>query len=178
MSASPTIDDMSPFPSPKVDRRMPEIDPWLLRDPATFLVDLGSLTPLSAVTVIALVHRPSTRQELLATVPIRWAADHEPQPSDAEAEIDRSARSELLHDAAYALWGRRPDRRGRPEHALVTVVVRPGRVVLGPHEWQIQHAWRYANYFLPVHRGDLLLVTEHGWCAALDDSCGAQPAMA
>lgn len=159
------------------DSPVPQIHPWDLRDPADFLARLDELSPLVEGTLVALVHHPSTRQEVLAAVPVRWGDTEGAPPSDMEAELDRSARSELLRDAALALWGRRPDRRGRPEHAFVTVVVRPGRVVLGPQEWSVQYAWRYANHFLPVHGGDLLLVTEHGWCAAFDDSGGAAPTM-
>lgn len=166
---------MAPFPTPTTATDHCEVDPWDLRDPGGFLARLARLVPLAAGTIVALVHLPSTRQEVQSAVRIEWSDD--PPTHDLEAELDRTARSEILHDVAHQLWGTRPDRRGRPEHAFVTVVVRPGRVVFGPAEYRMLNAWRYANYFLPVHRGDLLLVTPHGWRASCDDSGAAVPAL-
>ena len=153
----------------------PEIYPWNPRDPARFLERLARLMPLTPSTIVALVHRPSTRQELLAAVRIDWS---EVVPTRSpDQELDRMARSDLLHDVANQLWGDRADRRDRPAHAFVTVVIRPGRVVFGSSEFDVLDAWRFANYAPPVFGGELLLVTEHGWRAFADDSGGATPAM-
>lgn len=152
----------------------PEIDRWDLRDPAGFLQRLARLMPLTPSTIVALVHQPSTRQDLLAAVRIDWSEDPTRSPG---RELDRMARSDLLRDVAHKLWGTRDERRGRPEHAFVTVVVRPGRVVFGPRDCDVLSGWRYANHALPVFGGELLLVTEHGWRAFADHSGRATPAM-
>lgn len=167
---------MAPFPFPATPTAEPEIDRWQLRDPASLLTELDHLVPLTQGTLVALVHLPSTRQELMAAVPVDWA-DTAEGGDMLDAELDGDARSELLRRAAEKLWGRRPTSRRRPEHAFVTVVARTGRAVFGPRETEIGSAWRYANHLLPVFDSELLLVTPHGWRAFTDDSCGAGPAL-
>jgi len=63
------------------------------------------------------------------------------------------------------------------EHALVTVVVRPGRCVFGPNELVWSKGWRYANHLQAVFDGDLVLVTEHGWLDLMSREAGFEPAM-
>ena len=66
--------------------------------------------PLTPGTLVALVHLPSTPQELLAAVRIQWSND--PPRDELDADIDRSARSDLLHDVAHDLWGLAPTAEG------------------------------------------------------------------
>ena len=66
----------------------------------------------------------------------------------------------------------------RTEHTFVTTIVREGRVVFGPGEYDVLAAWRYSNHLLPVFSGDLVLVTQHGWRTFAGDLCGALPALA
>jgi len=165
---------MAPFPMPTTTAD-PEPRPSQLRDPARFLTQLSTVLSMTPGTIVSLVHLPTTKQALCAAVRIDWA---DVKPTDQmDADLSRTARSELLHDVAHDLWGSLPTARGRPEHAFVTVVARPGRVVFGPPEYRVLSGWRYANHLLPAFQGDLLLVTPHGWRAFIDDSCGTVPAL-
>lgn len=64
-----------------------------------------------------------------------------------------------------------------PTHAVMTVVVRPGRTLLGRSEHHWLTAWRYANRGLSVFTSDLILVTEHGWTDLMTQWAGHTPAM-
>jgi hypothetical protein len=65
----------------------------------------------------------------------------------------------------------------RPHHALVTVVVRPGRCVFGPNEAVWFRGWRYSNHFESAFSGDMVLVTEHGWSDFMSGEAGHEPRM-
>jgi hypothetical protein len=43
---------------------------------------------------------------------------------------------------------------------------------------EVLAGWRYANHFMPVFEGGLLLVTEHGWCDWYSGEAGHTPALA
>ena len=62
-------------------------------------------------------------------------------------------------------------------HAFVTVLVRPGRCVIGPNEAVWLNGWRYANHLQRAFSGELVLVTEHGWVAWPSDAAGRAPHM-
>jgi hypothetical protein len=152
------------------------LDPWLLRDPETFLRDLHALVPVAHGLTVSLVHEPSTAQHLVAAATI-----HRPEKVpgyDARDDLHSSLVSDLLRRAATALWGDDDPGWQRPEHAFVTTIVRDGRVVFGPGEYDVLAAWRYSNHCLPVFGGDLVLVTQHGWRTFAEDLCGALPALA
>jgi hypothetical protein len=143
-----------------------ELQPWDIRDPGQLITEIAAQIDLVEDSAwLALVHRPSTTQKLL-----------EVRPADLPALLDDDEDiSDQLREAAeaFALGWRR-----HREHAIVTVVVRPGRCVLGPNELVWARGWRYANHFAAVFDGDLILVTEHGWFDWMSHEAGFTPAMA
>ncbi len=64
-----------------------------------------------------------------------------------------------------------------PSHAGVLIVVRPGLCVLGANEGRWSNAWRYVNHLQRMYSGDLMLVTEHGWCDFMSEYAGSTPAL-
>ena len=42
---------------------------------------------------------------------------------------------------------------------------------------EVLAGWRYANHFMPVFEGGLLLVTEHGWYDWYSGEAGHTPAL-
>ncbi len=160
---------MTPFPlSPPDPDRVREVDPWELRDPAVFLRDLARIVPLEPGLVVALVRESSTEQRLVRAVRIGGETDIEdPDGHD----------SQVLHDVAHSLC----DGIDPPfpvEYSFVTVVVRDGRCVFSDAEFAVLGAWRYANYFVRVFQGELVLVTPSGWCTFMGADAGAAPALA
>lgn len=142
--------------------------PWDLRDPAEIIRVLDEEHRLRAGQVIVgLVERPSTDQLLVASEVI-WEA---PEPPPAK-EIRH-----LLRTTARTLYaGRDPD--AYPiEHAYVTLVARRGLVVLADDVLAWAYGWLYCVHRLPVFKGALLTVTEHGWRSFDDESAGAVPAL-
>ncbi len=142
-----------------------ELAPYDVRDPAQLISQIAEQVDLVEDTAwLALVHRPSTTQKLL-----------EVRPLELPALLDDGERiSDHLRGAAEAFglgW------RRHYEHALVTVVVRPGRCVLGPNELVWSLGWRYANHFEAAFDGDLILVTEHGWRDLMSHEAGFEPSM-
>ena len=141
--------------------------PWQLHDPARLLTEIAGTFPLvEGSALLALVHRPSTDQNLVDVERLRTPADIEDWQQASE-EI-----CELMQRFAI------PERPRRPEHAGVTVVVRDGLCVLGPNEGQWYRAWRYSNHLRDAFDGGLILVTPHGWVDVLSDAAGLSPAMA
>jgi hypothetical protein len=142
-----------------------DLNPYDVRDPAELIRQIAERVDLVEDTAwLALVHRPSTTQKLLDV-----------RALDLPALLDDGEDiSESLRDAArtFGLGWRR-----HYEHALVTVVVRPGRCVFGPNELVWSLGWRYANHFEAAFDGDLILVTEHGWLDFMTKEAGFEPAM-
>lgn len=135
-----------------------------LRDPAALISDIAAATTLTEDSAyVALVHHPSTQQRLVSVRQLGLPAllDDDDDISDELCEVARS----------FAVG-----RHGRsPEHLLTTLVVRPGRCVLGPNEGVWLNGWRYANHFESLHTGDLVLVTEHGWLDFMTCAAGRRP---
>lgn len=142
-----------------------ELHSYDVRDPAQLITQIAERVDLAEDTAwLALVHRPSTTQKVLDVRPLEV-----PALLDDDEDI-----TEVLRDAAQSFglgW------RRRYEHAIVTVVVRPGRCVLGPNELVWFRGWRYANHMEAVFDGDLVLVTEHGWLDFMTNEAGFVPAM-
>lgn len=142
-----------------------ELKPYDVRDPAALIEEVAERIDLVEDTAwLALVHRPSTAQKLLDVRQLEL-----PALLDDDEDI-----SEVLRDAVDSLgigW------RRHYEHALVTVVVRPGRCVFGPNELVWSMGWRYVNHLQAVFDGDLILVTEHGWLDMMTQEAGVEPAM-
>lgn len=99
-----------------------QLKPYDVRDPAALIAEIAERVDLTEGTAwLALIHRPSTTQKLLEVIPLEL-----PALLDDSEDI-----SGVLRDAVQGLglgW------RRHDEHAVVTVVVRPGRCVLGPNE--------------------------------------------
>lgn len=138
-----------------------------LRSPVhvlTAVADRFTLEPDNAF--LALVHRPSTRQHVVAV---------ERLSSPAVVDDWMPVRDEI-----YDVMARLPipDEPRPPQHTAVTVVVRPGLCVFGPNEGLWLSAWRYSNHLANVYSGSLILVTEHGWTDFMTDTAGVTPAMA
>jgi hypothetical protein len=127
------------------------LSPWELRDPEMLIHEIAERVPLAEDhAYAALVRAPSTRAELVDVRPLALPAllDDEDDISD---ELARLAQSWQLPDV-------RP-----PQHLVATILVRPGRCVLGPNEGVWLRGWRYANHVAPVFDSDLFVVTDHGW---------------
>lgn len=142
-----------------------DLKPYDVRDPAQLIAEIAEQVDLVADTAwLALVHRPSTTQKLVEVRALEL-----PALLDDGEDI-----SEPLCGAARAFgleW------RRDYEHALVNVVVRPGRCVFGPNELVWSLGWRYANHLEAAFDGDLILVTEHGWLDLMTEEAGFEPAM-
>lgn len=141
--------------------------PWQLRDPARLLTEVAQRVPLVEDTaLLALVHHPSTEQDLVGLERLRTPAVIDDWQQASEEICERMQQLDI------------PERPRRPEHAGVTVVVRDGLCVLGPNEGQWYRAWRYSNHLRNAFDGGLILVTPHGWVDVLSDTAGTSPAMA
>lgn len=143
-----------------------ELDPWELRDPAALVTDIAGRVPFEKDTAyVALIHLPSTTQRVLGVKQLDLPAllDDDDDIADDLCRITRS-------------FGIGFTRNG-PQHAVVTIVVRPGPCVFGPNEAVWCKGWRYSNHMESVYSGDLILVTEHGWADFMSGEAGFQPAM-
>ncbi len=121
-----------------------------IADPERLINEIAAEVELSDDTAyLALVRAPSTDQELIEVRRLDLPAllDDDDDISDELRDLARS----------FALPDLRP-----PRHAVVTVLVRPGRCIIGPNEVVWLKGWRYSNHWAPVWDSDLILVTEHG----------------
>jgi hypothetical protein len=142
-----------------------DLKPYDVRDPAQLIAEIARQVDLVEDTAwLALVHRPSTTQELLEVRALEL-----PALLDDGEDISESLCSAVQ---AFGL-----DWRRDYEHAVVSVVVRPGRCVFGPNELVWSLGWRYTNHLEAVFGGDLILVTEHGWLDLMTKEAGFEPAM-
>lgn len=140
-----------------------KLEPYELRDPARLITEVAERVDLVEDSAYAvLVRAPSTVQEVV-----------EVRRLDLPALLgdDEEIRDDLC---VLARSFRLPDVRP-PRHAVVTVLVRPGRCVLGPNEAVWLNGWRFSNHFAPVYVSDLILVTEHGWTDFMTQSAGHEP---
>lgn len=135
------------------------IEPYELRSPADLMVEVARLVDLTVGRAYAvLVLDPSGRQQVAEAVvlPIDSRLD---RASDAEHR-----RLETYVEALTERWQR--ERTGpwpSPVRAkLITVVVREGLCVWTPTEWAWAMLWRYG--IRPISAGEVVVVTEHGWC--------------
>lgn len=150
---------------------MRTFDPWDVREPATLIeAVLATGRPDAGDVLVALLGLgDAAEQEVLDVV--RVHRGDLPESHDA---------SELLCEQAGRLVGDRPwtgDGWRPPQHVLVTVVCRTGRVVPGPREYFWLRAWRYANHLGDAYNGDVYLVTEHGWTGCIDRRAAFEPAL-
>ena len=142
------------------------LEPWDIKDPDLLISGVAKQVPLTEDTAyVVLVRRPSTRQEIVEIRKLDLPAllDDDDDISDQLCEVVRS----------FGI----PDTR-ECLHAVVTVLVRPGRCVMGPNEVVWIKGWRYANHFVRTFDSDLILVTEHGWTDFMTRFAGHEPRMA
>lgn len=141
------------------------LEPYDIRDPEKLIEQIADQVDLVEDTAYAaLVRAPSTTQELVEVRRLDLPALLD-DDDDIRDDLCDLARSFDLPDI-------RP-----PRHALVTVVVRPGRCVIGPNEAVWLSGWRYSNHLAPVYDSDLILVTEHGWTDFMTAWAGHTPRM-
>lgn len=141
------------------------LEAFEIRDPERLIKDVANIVDLVEDSAYAvLVRAPSTAQQVvearLLEIPALLDDD-----DDIRDHLCGIARSFDLPDV-------RP-----PRHALVTVLVRSGRCVIGPNEGVWLRGWRYSNHLAPVYDSDIILVTEHGWTDLLTTWAGHEPAL-
>ena len=142
------------------------LEPWDIKDPDQLIQSVAEQVPLTEDTAyVVLVRRPSTSQEIVEIRRLDLPALLD-DDDDIRDELCEVARSFGIPHTRECL------------HAIITVVVRPGRCVIGPNEVVWLKGWRYSNHFVRTFDGDLILVTEHGWTDFSTRFAGHEPRMA
>lgn len=151
---------------PTTDSRAPsEPWPWELRRPELLLRHLDREGWLRTwQTLLARVRDPAGAQELLGCDQV-WAQEPD-EREDARDLVEASLRRLGLPEWDW------PDYNDRD--LIVPVVVRHGPLLPFQWDFDVLYGLRYANSF-QVRRGDLLLVTPHGWCSALEEFGAREP---
>ena len=142
------------------------LEPWDIKDPDLLIHSVAEQVPLTEDTAyVVLVRHPSTRQEIVQIRKLDLPAllDDGDDISDELRDVVRSFGVPHTRECL---------------HAVVTVLVRPGRCVIGPNEVVWFKGWRYSNHFVRTFDSDLILVTEHGWIDLMTEFAGHEPRMA
>jgi len=144
------------------------VSPHYCRDLSAVMSQIAELCPLTAGSaLLAVVEDPNMQQRLTHI---------ERLPVDA-----RISEHEYARELLYAVMNDTlpvPDFAGPgTRHTVLTVLVRPGFAVAGPHEREWATAWRYSNHLRGASTGDMVVVTEHGWYELLSHWAGSTPAM-
>jgi hypothetical protein len=143
-----------------------KLERWDIKDPEQLIHDVAEQVTLTEDTAyVVLVRRPSTRQEVVEIRKLDLPALLD-DDDNISGELCDMVQSFGIPDTRECL------------HAVVTVIVRPGRCVIGPNEAVWFRGWRYSNHFARTFDGDLILVTEHGWTDMMTDFAGPEPRMA
>lgn len=144
-----------------------ELKPYELRSARELIETIATHVDLHEdESYLALVEAPSREQRLVALR--RLALPALLEDTDNIREHLRNATRDITADL--------PDVR-RPNHSLVTIVVRPGRCMVRRNELIWLNGWRYSNHIRPVFDSDMILVTEHGWHSLLTHESGETPVM-
>ena len=144
------------------------LDGWDLIDPARLLHDLAAATPLLAGrSLLCQVARPAIEQTLIAHTDV-WPTG---QPAD-----EMEARDEV-EDAMRRIGHREFDWDDdvRLTSVVVPVVIRTGRAVTRADDYAVTSVLRYANNPFQALRGELIVVTPHGWITSPDQLAGRDP---
>jgi hypothetical protein len=144
------------------------LEMWDLVDPARLLHDLAAVTPLLAGrSLLCQVARPATDQELVAYTDA-WP---DGQPTEDPEAQDR------LEDAMQRIGHREWewDDDVRLTSVVVTVVIRDGRAVPRAGDYDVVSVLRYANNRFQALRGELVIVTPHGWIVEPHGLAGREP---
>ncbi|GAA0970007.1 hypothetical protein ENKNEFLB_03884 [Nocardioides aquaticus] len=156
-----------------IDLQPVVIEPFELRSPADLMAEVARLVDLTVGCAYAvLVLDPSGRQQVAeaAVLPIDSRLD---RASEAERRQLKTYVEVLTDRWQHERTGTWPS----PMRAkLVTVVVREGLCVWTPTEWAWAKFWRYG--IRPVSAGEVVVVTEHGWCDLMTKHADHRPAAA
>lgn len=129
------------------------LEPWDFKDLDQLMREIADRIDLIEDTAyVALVRRPSTDQQLVDVRMLDSPALVD-DGDDLSEEMRAAAESFGIPDTRECL------------HCILTILVRPGRCLIGPNEAVWLNAWRYANHFQRTFSGELVLVTQHGWVA-------------
>ena len=129
------------------------LEPWDFKDLDQLMREIADRIDLIEDTAyVALVRRPSTDQQLVDVRMLDSPALVD-DGDDLSEEMRAAAESFGIPDTQECL------------HCILTILVRPGRCLIGPNEAVWLNAWRYANHFQRTFSGELVLVTQHGWVA-------------
>ncbi|HET6625950.1 MAG TPA: hypothetical protein VFG63_06135 [Nocardioidaceae bacterium] len=137
------------------------------RSPGELIDQVAAAVPLvEDAAYLVLVARPSTEQRIVTIRRLQTPAliDNYHEASDEIYDVMQT----------FPI----PERPARPDHSVVTVLVRPGLCVFGPNEGAWMDASKYSNHLRNAFNGGPILVTEHGWCDFMTDTAGLSPAMA
>jgi hypothetical protein len=143
------------------------LKPYEFRSPAHLIEQVAAQVQLVPDTAyVVLVAHPSTEQRIVAI-----------RRFQTPALIDdwRAASDEIfavMQELAI------PESPPPPTHAALSVLVRPGYCVFGPHEGHWMSAWSYSNHLTNAFHAGVILVTEHGWADFMTDTAGSSPTMA
>jgi len=136
------------------------------KDPGLLIEEVAAryeLTPGAALLVV--VEDPPTHQRITHI-----------EPLDIDSRVGQDVDlSDLLCDLMQELPV--PQEERPIKHSVMTVLVRPGAAIFGPHESRWMLGWRYSHHFTSAFTGGVILVTEHGWVDFMTDWGGHQPAM-
>jgi hypothetical protein len=134
------------------------------RDPFRLIREIDDLVGIHHGTAyVALVERPERQQRLLSVTTLRTPAMVE------DYEEPRAEIREVMDNLAI------PRATRPPSHSVTTVVARSGLCVFGPNEGRWFDAWSLSNHVRDCYTGDLILVTEHGWCDFMTYCAGTAP---
>ncbi len=128
------------------------------------VVQRTAITPDSVTLVV--VDQPATHQRILAVRRLDLTA----------AQDDWYELSHRLHDEMQTLPI--PPRRQDQRTIVVTIIGRPGFNVWTSIEGTWATAWRYSNHLTDAFDGDIVVVTEHGWAALLNELGATEPRLA
>lgn len=129
-------------------------NPFELRDPGALVEQvLYGRRVAEGDAFVALVRDATGVQELVHVTSI---------PPTTWASLDRPGRSDFLRQCVHDMPIDTETWR-RPEHTVITIVVRSGLAVFSADELSWLLAWRYANHLAPVLDAGLILITEFGW---------------
>lgn len=147
----------------------PHLDSWDLADPARLLHDLAAAGPLlTGRSLLCQVARPATDQRLVAHTDV-WRSGFPPDDEWGAREEVEAAMRRIGHTEWE--W----DDDVRLTSAVVTVVLREGRAVPRAGDFAVTSALRYANNVFQALRGELVIVTPHGWLSVPDELAGREP---
>lgn len=146
----------------------PHPEMWDLADPARLLRDLRAATPLViGRSMLCQVSRPATDQILVAHTDV-WPAARPEDESQARGDI-----AEAMRRLGHRDWEWDDD--VRLSSIVVTVVIRSGPALPRTEDYDIGAVLRYANSTFQALRGELVIVTPHGWITSPDQLAGREP---